>query len=56
MKGETSESDERDFRAYLEQCTDSQVRGVYEKERDARRTSYAELARQEAARRNVTLD
>jgi hypothetical protein len=48
--------DVRDFQAYLEGCTDAQVRGVYEKESEARREVYAELARIEAGRRGLTLD
>lgn len=53
---EKERQDKRDFGAYLKQCTDSQVRGVYEKERDAGRATYAELARHEAELRNVALD
>ena len=45
----------RDFCLYLQQCTDRQVEGVYEKERDAGRDKYAELARAEADRRGIYL-
>jgi hypothetical protein len=48
--------DMREFNAYLKQCTDRQVRGVYEKERSAGREEYAELARAEAERRGIDLD
>ena len=49
-------SDIREFTGYLRNCTDRQVRGVYEKEREAGRDDYAELARIEADRRELTLD
>jgi hypothetical protein len=45
--------DKRDFNEYLRMCTDQQVLGVYEKERNAGRRSYAALARAEAQRRNL---
>ncbi len=45
--------DERDFNEYLRLCTDQQVLGVYEKERNAGRRGYAALARAEAKRRNL---
>lgn len=45
----------RDFNAYLANCTDSQVRGVFEKERAAGREAEAELARAAAAARGVYL-
>lgn len=48
--------DKREFQAYLQACTDRQVRGVYEKERDAGRRDYARLAEAEAATRGITLD
>lgn len=47
--------DIREFNGYLKNCTDNQVRGVYEKERDAEREEYAELARAEAERRGIDL-
>ncbi len=46
--------DKSEFRGYLQQCTDAQVRGVYEKERGAGRLDYAELAADEAHRRNLS--
>jgi hypothetical protein len=46
----------RDFRGYLRNCTDRQVRGVYDKEREAGRMEYAELALAEAERRGILLD
>lgn len=48
-----TKKDESEFRGYLRQCTDRQVRGVYEKERDAGRTDYMRLAEIEAARRGI---
>lgn len=51
-----STKDKVEFRAYLEQCTDRQVQGVYDKERDAGRKAYAKLAEDEARRRGITLD
>lgn len=50
-----TKSEEQDFRGYLRNCTDRQVRGVYEKERDAGRTDYQRLAEIEAARRGIEL-
>jgi hypothetical protein len=47
--------DKREFQLYLVNCTDKQVIGVYEKERDAGRNDYATLAQIEAAKRGVTL-
>ena len=44
-----------DFRKYLRQCTDNQVRGVYEKEREAGRRSEMALCRAEASRRSIEL-
>ena len=46
-------ADKKDFRLYLRQCTDAQVLGVYEKEKAAGRRAYAELARDEQARRGL---
>ena len=43
----------REFRAYLAQCTDQQVKNAYEKELEAGRTECAELALQEGRRRGV---
>jgi hypothetical protein len=48
--------DIREFNAYLRNCTDRQVQGVYEKERDAGREEYVELARAEAERRGIVLE
>lgn len=45
-----------EFRQYLHGCTDRQVQGVYEKERDAGRAVYKELAIAEAERRGITLE
>jgi hypothetical protein len=46
----------REFRGYLKQCTDKQVQGVYDKENEADRDNYAELAIAEAERRGIMLD
>jgi hypothetical protein len=45
--------DKDDFRGYLRNCTDRQVQGVYEKEKEAGRDDYAELAKDEGYRRNI---
>jgi len=49
-------SDIREFNAYLRQCTDRQVRGVYLREMHNGRDDYAALAEAEALRRGVDLD
>lgn len=48
-----TQKDKTEFKAYLRNCSDEQVQGVYEKERDARRRDYAELAKDEGYRRNI---
>ncbi len=45
-----------DFKQYLLQCTDRQVRGVLEKETEAGREDYAELAKNELERRGLESD
>lgn len=50
-----SDQDRQEFVAYLKGCTDSQVRGVYEKEKAAHRKEYAELAKHEAELRGIEL-
>lgn len=45
----------REFRNYLKQCTNAQVQGVYDKEKEAGRDDYAELAIAEAERRGLIL-
>ncbi|HDR9103409.1 TPA: hypothetical protein QDB04_000129 [Burkholderia vietnamiensis] len=45
--------DKREFNAYLQGCTDNQVRGVLDKESNAGRADYAQLAETEMARRNL---
>lgn len=47
--------DKIEFRLYLRQCTDQQVRGVYEKERSAGRRAYADLAADEAEQRGISV-
>lgn len=44
-----------EFKAYLVNCTDTQVRGVYEKELQAGRDDYADLAELEAMKRGIEL-
>ena len=50
-----NEQDREEFISYLRACTDRQVEGVLEKESGAGRDDYAELAREEAWRRGITL-
>lgn len=40
-----TKQDKREFRGYCERCTDNQLRNVYAKETLARRTAYAQIAR-----------
>lgn len=47
-------SDVRGFALYVRQCTDAQVRGVYDRERAAGRMDMAAIATLEAARRGLT--
>lgn len=51
-----SARDIREFRGFLQQATDRQVQGIYDKERRAGRDDYAELAVAEAERRGIFLD
>jgi hypothetical protein len=51
MATRVTEQDKTEFRGYLRNCTDEQVRGVYQKERDAGRRTYAQLAVEEGLRR-----
>jgi hypothetical protein len=48
--------DMKEFRSYLKVCTDAQVQGVYDKETEAGREDYAELAVAEAEMRQLDLD
>lgn len=45
--------DIREFSGYLRNCTDAQVRGVYEKEKKAGRDVYVALTEIEAERRGL---
>jgi hypothetical protein len=56
MSQRISAEDIRDFRGYLRNCSDAQVQGVYDKEKEAGRMAYAELAIAEAERRGISLD
>lgn len=51
-----NKQDREEFKQYLRQCTDRQVYGVLEKETDAGRDDYAELARNELERRGLPED
>jgi hypothetical protein len=51
-----SSQDMREFRGFLRNVTDRQVQGIYEKEQQAGRDAYAELALAEAERRGIELD
>ena len=51
-----TKKDKLEFIEYLHACTNFQVYGVYEKERDAGRDDYAELAADEAIRRGLVLN
>lgn len=50
--------DIRDFNRYLKQCTNAQVQGVFEheKQRGGDGDQYAELARAEAEHRGIELE
>lgn len=48
--------DIREFQGFLRNATDSQVQGIYDKERSAGRDEYAELARAEAEGRGIVPD
>jgi len=48
-----TKQDKKEFQGYLEACTDRQVWGVYEHEKENRRRVYTEMARLELARRGL---
>jgi hypothetical protein len=48
-----TKQDKREFRDYCARCTDSQLRNVYAKEKLARRTAYANIAREVMGERNL---
>lgn len=48
-----TEQDRAEFVSYLRACTDSQVQGVYDKEKAAGRKDFAELANAELKQRNL---
>lgn len=50
---EITGNDIREFSDYLRNCTDAQVRGVWEKEKKADREVYIVLAEIEAERRGL---
>lgn len=51
MSKPPTEAERANFRLYLRNCTDRQVRGVWEKEKRANRQVYTQMAIYEAARR-----
>jgi hypothetical protein len=53
--GRMTTQDREEFRAFLRDCTDSQVARVYQIERQAGRRGYAGLALSEAMRRGIDL-
>lgn len=55
MAKRIGKADRADFAAYLRTCSDAQVQGVFDKERQASRLVYANLARDEAQRRGIQL-
>lgn len=56
MSKKISKEDRKDFARFLRDSTNSQLQGVYEKERTANRDEYADLAVAEAERRGITLN
>lgn len=53
MSDKLSARDIREFLGYLAGCTDSQLLGVYDKEKEAGREAYAELAADACRNRGV---
>jgi len=51
-----TDKDRSEFIAYLANCTLRQVEGVYEKEMDANRRDYAQLAADEMAKRGYEFE
>lgn len=47
----TTRKDIEEFEQYVAQCTDAQVRNVYEKEKEAKRRTFAQIAYEEGLRR-----
>lgn len=56
MDDKISERDIREFVDYLKQCTDSQIRGCYEKEKTAGRRAYMALCEFEARNREIEVE
>jgi hypothetical protein len=54
MATEITSKDRSEFKQYLRNCTDNQVRGVLEKEQAADREAYVELAEAEIERRGLS--
>jgi hypothetical protein len=51
-----TEQEQDEFRGYLENCTNNQVQGVYDKEKAAGRREEMALAVAEAKRRGIELN
>lgn len=51
-----TQKDRQEFRLFLQQATDRQIQGVYDKEHAAGREDYAYLAIDEAYRRGILLE
>lgn len=51
-----TKQDRQEFAAYLRNCTDAQVQGVWDKEHQAGRLNYRALAELEALRRGIELE
>lgn len=49
-----TKQDRREFAAYCEGCTDTQLRNVYASESLARRRAYAAIAKAELEKRGLT--
>ena len=51
-----NKQEREEFKGYLNNCTDRQVQGVYDKEKAAGRQEEMELAEAEAERRGISLE
>lgn len=51
-----TKQDREEFRLFCEQATDAQLRNIYIKEKTARRTAYANIARTVMAERDIFTD
>lgn len=53
MQHNPSKQDREEFESFCCNATDAQLRGIYEKEKTAKRYVYVNIVVNEAARRNV---